>query len=168
MLIKTDAQRMAICYNELLRLRDKYILNDLERSNAFNLYNEISGFYYSKGAGCMLGHIMQARPWDVAEIEAYKKRPNALIFDRCNWQDVTLRALAYVDKHLTPVMEEYGTGYACKSWAPLMNGFNEFLLVLLAKMMFTNCNAIYYCSIEHYCFCVDTSKALKPLQRVRR
>lgn len=168
MLIKTDAQRMAICDKELLRLRDKYILNDLDRSNAFNLYYEISSFYHSKGAGVMLGHIMQSRPWDWEEIEAYKKRPGAIIFDKCCWQDVTLRALAYVDKHLTPVMEAYGTGYVYKQWRALMNGFDEFLLELLAKMMFRECNAIYYCSIERYCFCVDTSRYLKPLQRVRR
>ena len=169
MLIKTDAQRMAICDKELLRLRyDGHILNNLDTSNAFNLFYEISGFYYSKGAGCMLGHIMQSRPWDFEEIETYRKKHNALIFDKCCWQDVSLRALAYVDKHLTPIMKEYGTGYACDCWRPLMNGFNDFLLELLAKMMFKECNAIYYNSIEHYCLCLDTSRALKPLQRVRR
>lgn len=169
MIIKTDAQRMAICDKELLRLRyDGHILNNLDTSNAFNLFYEISGFYYSRGAGCMLGHIMQSRPWNVDELEAWKKKPNALVFDKCCWQDVTLRALAYVDKHLTPIIKEYGTGYALDCWRPLMNGFNFFLEELLAKMMFKECNAIYYCSIEHYCFCVDTSKALKPLQRIRR
>ena len=168
MLIKTDAQRMAICDKELLRLRDKHILQNLDTSNAFNLYYEISGFYYSKGAGCMLGHIMQARPWDFAEVEAYRKKPNALIFDNSNWQDVTLHALAYIDRHLTPVIKEYGTGYAWDYWRALMNGFNEFLLELLAKMMFKECDAIYYHSIENYCFCVDTSKALKPLQLIKR
>ena len=61
MLIKTDAQRMAICSRELLRLRDAgHILDNIDRSNAFNLYYEISGFYYSKGAGVMLGHIMKS------------------------------------------------------------------------------------------------------------
>lgn len=169
MLIKTDAQRMAISYQELLRLRyDGHILDNLDRSNAFNLFGELVGYYHSRGAGCMLGHIMQARPWNLEEIEAYQKKPNALIFADCCWQDVTLRALAYVDKHLTPVIEEYGTGYAYKQWRPLMNGFNEFLLELLAKMMFTNCSAIYYHDEKNCCFCVDTSKALKPLQRVRR
>ena len=168
MLVKTDAQRMAISYKELLRLRDKHILGYLETSNAFDLFGEVSGFYYSKGSGCMLGHIMQARPWNLEEIEVWKKKPNALIFDRCCWQDVTLRALAYVDRNLTPIMKEYGTGYAYDCWRALMNGFNFWLEELLAKMMFVKCNAIYYCSIEKYCFCVDTSKALKPLQLVRR
>lgn len=169
MLIKTDAQRMAICSKELLRLRyDGHILNNLDTSNAFNLFSEINGFYYSKGAGVMLGHIMQARPWDYEEIEAYKKRPNAIVFDRCCWQDVTLRALAYIDRHLTPIMKEYGTGYALDCWRPLMNGYNFWLEELLAKMMFKECSAIYYNSIEYYCFCVDTSRALKPLQLVGR
>ncbi len=164
----TDGQRMGICYQELLRLRDKYILNDIDRSNAFNLFYEISSFYHSKGAGCMLGHIMKARPWNLEEIEAYKKRPNAIVFDKSNWQDVTLHALAYIDRHLTPVIKGYGTGYACDCWAPLMNGFNFWLEELLAKMMFKECNAIYYNSIEHYCFCLDTSQALKPLRLIRR
>lgn len=160
---------MAVCDRELLRLRyDGHILDNPDRSNAFNLFYEISGFYYSRGAGCMLGHIMQSRPWDVDEIEAYKKRPNAIVYDKSNWQDVTLHALAYIDRHLTPIMKEYGTRYACDCWAPLMNGFNEFLLELLAKMMFTECSAIYYHCPENYCFCLDTSRALKPLQRVRR
>ena len=168
MLIKTDAQRMAICDKELLRLRDKHILQNLDTSNAFNLYYEISGFYYSKGAGCMLGHIMQARPWDFAEIETYRKKPNALIYDKCCWQDVSLSALAYIDRHLTPIMKEYGTGYAWDYWRALMNGFNFFLEELLAKMMFRDCNAIYYHCEEKSCFCVDTSKALKPLQLIKR
>ena len=168
MLIKTDAQRMAICYNELLRLRDKYILDDLERSDAFNLFGELVGYYHDKRSFCMLGHVIQARPWAWDEISAYKKKPNALIFDKCCWQDVTLRALAYIDRYLTPIVKEYGTGYALDCWRPLMNGFNFWLEELLAKMMFTECNAIYYHALEHYCFCVDTSKALKPLQRVRR
>lgn len=169
MLVKTDAQRMAICDKELLRLRyDGHILDNLDRSNAFNLYYEISGFYYSKGSSCMLGHIMQARPWDVEEIEAYRKKPNAIIFDKCCWQDVTLRALAYVDKHLTPIMKEYGTGYAYDCWRALMNGFNFWLEELLAKMMFKECSAVYYHCLENYCFCVDTSKALKPLQLIKR
>lgn len=168
MLVKNDAQRMAISYKELLRLRDKHILGNLETSNAFDLFGEISSFYHSKGAGCMLGHIMQARPWDVAEIEAYRKKPNALVFENCNWQEVTLRALAYIDRNLTPIMKEYGTGYACDCWRPLMNGFNEFLLELLAKMMFKECGAIYYHCLENYCFCLDTTRALKPLQRIRR
>ena len=169
MLIKTDAQRMAICSKELLRLRyDGHILDNPDRSNAFNLFYEISGFYYSKGAGCMLGHIMQARPWDYEEIEAYRKKPNALIFDKCCWQDVTLRGLAYIDRNLTPIMKEYGTGYAYDCWRALMNGFNFWLEEQLAKMMFIKCNAIYYNSIEHYCFCLDTSTALKPLRLIKR
>lgn len=168
MLIKTDAQRMATCYNELLRLRDKHILGDLERSNAFNMFGELVGYYHDKRSFCMLGHIMKARPWNLEEIEAYKKRPNAIVYDNCNWQDVTLRGLAYIDRNLTPIMKEYGTGYACDCWAPLMNGFNEFLLELLAKMMFKECGAVYYHCVEKCCFCVDTSRALKPLQRVRR
>ena len=169
MLIKTDAQRMAICDKELLRLRYAgHILDNPDRSNAFNLFYEISGFYYSRGAGCMLGHIMQARPWDWDEVNAYKKRPNAIVFDKCGWQDVTLRALAYIDRNLTPTMKEYGTGYALDCWRPLMNGFNFWIEELLAKMMFIKCNAIYYNSIEHYCFCLDTSQALKPLRLIKR
>ena len=168
MLIKTDAQRMAISYQELLRLRDKHILKNLDTSNAFNLFSEISGFYYSKGAGVMLGHIMQAKPWDYDEIEAYKKRPNAIIYDKCNWQDVSLSALAYIDRHLTPVIKEYAPGYAWDCWRPLMNGFNDFLLELVAKMAFKECDAIYYNSIERYCFCLDTSQALKPLRLIKR
>ena len=168
MLIRTDSQRMAISYQELLRLRDKHILGNLETSNAFDLFGEISGFYYSRGSGCMLGHIMQARPWDWDEVEAYKKRPNAIIYDKSCWQDVSLSALAYIDRHLTPIMKEYGTGYAYDCWRALMNGFNFFLEELLAKMMFKECDAMYYNSIEHYCFCVDTSRALKPLQLIKR
>ena len=169
MLIKTDAQRMAICDKELLRLRyDGHILGNIDTSNAFDLFYQISGFYYNKGSGCMLGHIMQARPWNLEEVNAYKKRPNALIFDHCNWQEVTLRALAYIDRNLSPIMKEYGTGYACDCWAPLMNGFNFWLEELLAKMMFKECKAIYYNSIEHYCFCLDTSSALKPLRLIKR
>ena len=169
MLIKTDAQRMAICDKELLRLRYAgHILDNLDTSNAFNLFYEVSSFYHSRGAGCMLGHIMQARPWDWEEVNAYKKRPNAIVFDRCCWQDVTLRALAYIDRNLTPIMKEYGTGYAYDCWRALMHGFNFWLEELLAKMMFKECDAIYYNSIEHYCFCLDTSRALKPLQLVRR
>ena len=164
----TDGQNMGICYQELLRIRDKHILGNLETSNAFDLFSELVGFYYSRDSGCMLGHIMQARPWDYEEIEAYKKRPNAIVFDKSNWQGVTLRALAYVDRHLTPVIKGYGTGYACDSWRALMNGFNEFPLEILAKMMFTQCNAIYYHCLENYCFCLDTSKALKPLQLIKR
>ena len=168
MLIKTDAQRMAITYKELLRLRNKYILGNLETSNAFDLFSELVSFYHSKRSGCILGHIMQARPWDYAEIEAYRKKPNALVYDKCCWQDVALHALAYIDRHLMPIMKEYATGYACDCWRALMNGFNDFLLELLAKMMFRECNAIYYHSKKNYCFCVDTSKALKPLQLIRR
>ena len=169
MLIKTDAQRMAICDKELLRLRYAgHILDNIDTSNAFDLYYEISGFYYSKGAGVMLGHIMQARPWNLEEIETYRKKPNALIYDKSCWQDVTLRALAYIDRNLSPIMKEYGTGYACDCWRPLMNGFNEFLLELLAKMMFRECDAIYYHSVEKCCFCLDTSKALKPLRLIKR
>ena len=169
MLIKTDAQRMAICTKELLRLRNAgHILDNIDRSNAFDLYYEISGFYYSKGAGVMLGHIMKSKPWNVDEISAYQKKPNALIYDKSCWQDVTLRALAYIDRHLTPIMKEYGSGYACECWRALMNGFNFWLEELLAKMMFKECDAIYYHSIENYCFCLDTSKALKPLQLIKR
>ena len=169
MLIKTDAQRMAICDKELLRLRYAgHILDNLDTSNAFDLYYEISGFYYSKGSGCMLGHIIKARPWNDAEIEAYRQKTNALIYDKSCWQDVTLRALAYIDRHLTPIMKEYATGYACDCWRPLMNGFNDFLLELLAKMMFMKCDAIYYHCEENCCFCVDTSQALKPLQLIKR
>ena len=169
MLIKTDAQRMAICDKELLRLRYAgHILDNPDRSNAFNLYYEISGFYYSRGAGCMLGHIMKSKPWDVDEIETYRKKPNAIIYDKCCWQDVSLSALAYIDRHLTPIMKEYGTGYACDCWRALMNGFNFFLEELIAKMFFKECNAIYYHSIEHCCFCLDTSKALKPLRLIKR
>ena len=168
MLIKTDAQRMAICDKELLRLRDKHILKNLDTSNAFNLYYEISGFYHSKGAGCMLGHIMQSRPWNIDEIEAYRKKPNALIYDNCCWQDVTLRGLAYIDRNLTPIMKEYGTGYAWDCWRALMNGFNFFLEELFAKMMFKKCDAIYYHCLERCCFCVDTTKDLKPLRLIKR
>lgn len=169
MLIKTDAQRMAISYQELLRIRYAgHILDNPERSNAFNLFGELVGYYHDKRSFCMLGHIMKARPWNNDEIEAYRKKPNALIFADCCWQDVSLRALAYVDRNLTPVIEAYGTGYAYKHWRPLMNGFNDFLLELLAKMMFTECNAIYYHCLERCCFCLDTSRALKPLQLIRR
>ena len=169
MLIKTDAQRMAICSKELLRLRyEGHILDNIDRSNAFDLYYQISGFYYSKYAGCMLGQIMHSRPWDYAEIETYRKKPNALVYDKSNWQDVTLHALAYIDRHLTPIMKEYGAGHACEYWGVLMNGFNEFLLNLLAKMMFKECDAIYYYSVKNYCFCLDTSVALKPLQLIKR
>ena len=169
MLIKTDAQRMAISYKELLRLRyDGHILNNLDTSNAFNLFCELSGFYYSKGSGCMLGHIMKAKPWNDADIEAYKKRPNAIVFEKSCWQDVTLHALAYIDRNLTPIMKWYSTGYACECWRPLMNGFNEFLLELLAKLMFMKCDAIYYHCEENCCFCLDTSQALKPLRLIKR
>ena len=169
MLIKTDAQRMAICSKELLRLRYAgRILGNIDTSNAFDLFYEVSGFYYSKGSGCMLGHIIQAKPWNVDEISAYQKKPNALVYDKCCWQDVSLSALAYIDRNLTPVMKEYGAGYAYDCWGALVNGFNDFLLELLAKMMFRECNAIYYNSIEHCCFCLDTSKALKSLQLIRR
>lgn len=169
MLVKTDAQRMAICDKELLRLRYAgHILDNPDRSNAFNLFVELVGYYHNKRSFCMLGHIMKAKPWDFEEIETYRKKPNALIFADCCWQDVTLRALAYIDRHLTPILKEYGTGYACDCWAPLMNGFNEFLLELLAKMMFKECDAIYYHNEKNCCFCVDTFRALKPLQRVRR
>ena len=168
MLIKTDAQRMAISYKELLRLRDKHILGNLETSNAFDLFGELVSFYHSKGSGVMLGHIMQARPWNYEEIEVYRKKPNALIYDKCCWQDVSLSALAYIDRHLTPIMKEYAPGYACDCWGALMNGFNFFLEELLAKMMFKECNAIYYHSVDHYCFCLDTSKALKPLRLIKR
>lgn len=160
---------MAICTKELLRLRYAgHILGNIDTSNAFDLYYEIGGFYYSKGAGCMLGHIVQARPWDWSEINAYKKRPNAIIFDKSNWQEVSLSAIAYIDRYLTPIMKEYAPGYACDCWRALMNGFNFWLEELLAKMMFRECDAIYYNSIEHCCFCVDTSRALKPLQLIKR
>ena len=169
MMIKTDAQRMAICSKELLRLRYAgHILGNIDTSNAFDLFYEVSGFYYEKGAGCMLGHIMQARPWNWEEVEAYRKKPNALIYDKSNWQDVSLSAIAYIDRHLTPIVKGYATGYACDCWRVLMNGFNFFLEELLAKMAFKKCNAIYYHSVENYCFCLDTSRALKPLQLIRR
>ena len=164
----TDAQKMGICYQELLRLRDKRFLQNLETSNAFDLFGEITGFYHSRGSGCMLGHIMQARPWNWEEIEAFRKKPNAIIYDKCNWQDVSLSALAYIDRNLTPIVKEYAQGLVCNYWGALMNGFNFFLEELLAKMMFKECNAIYYNSIDHYCFCLDTSKALKPLQLIKR
>ena len=164
----TDAQRMAISYKELLRLRDKHILQNLDTSNAFNLFCEISGFNYSKGSGVMLGHIMKSKPWNFEEVDAYRKKPNALIFDQSCWQDVTLHALAYIDRNLTPIMKEYAPGYVWDCWRALMNGFNFFLEELLAKMMFKECDAIYYNSIERYCFCLDTSKALKPLQLIKR
>ena len=169
MLIKTDAQRMAICSKELLRLRYAgHILDNLDASNAFNLYYEVSGFYYSKGAGVMLGHIMKSKPWNVDEISAYQKKPNALIYDKSNWQGVSLSALAYIDRNLSPIMKEYAPGYVCDCWGALMNGFNFFLEELLAKMMFKECNAVYYHSVEHYCFCLDTSQALKPLRLIKR
>ena len=169
MLIKTDAQRMAICDKELLRLRYAgHILGNINTSNAFDLYYEISGFYYSKGAGVMLGHIMQARPWVYEEIETYRKKPNAIVFDKCCCQDVALHALAYIDRNLTPIIKEYGTGYAYDCWRALMNGFNFFLEELLAKMMFRDCNAIYYHCEEKCCFCVDTSQALKSLRIIKR
>ena len=169
MIIKTDAQRMAICSKELLRLRYAgHILDNLDTSNAFNLFYEISGFYYSRGSGCMLGHIMKSRPWNIDEIEDWKKKPNALIYADCCWQEVTLRALAYIDRNLTPIMKEYGTGYACDCWRALMNGFNEFLDELLAKMMFKECDAVYYHCVEKCCFCLDTSRVLKPLRLIRR
>ena len=169
MLTKTDAQRMAISYKELLRLRNAgHILDNLDTSNAFDLYGELVGYYHDKRSFCMLGHIMQARPWNVEEIETYRKKPNALIYDKSNWQDVSLSALAYIDRNLTPIMKEYGAGYACDCWRGLMNGFNFFLEELLAKMTFTNCNAIYYHCEKNCCFCLDTSRALKPLQLIRR
>lgn len=162
----TDAQIMAICYNELLRLRDKYILDDLERSNAFNMFGELVGYYHDKRSFCMLGHIIRSRCWDVDEINAYRKRPNALVFNNCYYQDVALRAVAYMDNHLTPVIKEYSNIY--KEWRALFNCCNFFLDTLLSKMMFTECDAIYYNCVEKCCFCLDTSKALKPLQRIRR
>lgn len=164
MLVKLDSQRMAISYNELLSLRDKYILWKPGRSDAFNLFSELVGYYHNKRSFIEFKNAVQCRPWDVDEIEAYKKRPGAIIFDKCCWQEVTMRALAYMDKHLTPVLEGYGTGYACKQWGALMNVYNSFLFELLIKMMFTNCNAIYYACVEKCCFCVDTSRALKPLR----
>ena len=160
---------MAICDKELLRLRYAgYILDNPDRSNACDLLYELSGFYYSKGASCTLAHVIQSRPWDCVEIEAYRKNPNALIYDKCCWQDVALHALAYIDRHLTLTMKEYAPGYVCDCWRALMNGFNDFLLELLAKMMFTKCNAVYYNCEENCCFCLDTSQALKPLRLIRR
>ena len=164
----TDAQTMAICCNELLRLRDKYILDDLERSNAFNMFGELCGYYHDKRSFCMLGHVIHARPWDWDEINAYKKKPNALIFDNCYYQDVALRAVAYMDNHLKPVIEGNSTGYIYNQWRALFNCCNFFLDTLLSKMMFTECNAIYYHCEERCCFCLDTTKALKPLQLIRR
>ena len=166
MIRHTDGQNMGICYQELLRLRDKHILNDLDRSNAFNLFGELVGYYHDKRSFVMLGHIIQSRPWEVDAIEAWKKKPNALIFDNCYYQDVALRAVAYMDNHLTPVIKEYGTVY--KEWRALFNCCNFFLDTLLSKMMFTECNAIYYHCEEKCCFCLDTSRALKPLRLVRR
>ena len=168
MLIKTDAQRMAISYQELLRLRDKHILGNLETSNAFDLFGELVGYYHDRRSFIELKNAVQCRPWDVEELNAYKKKPNALIFDNYCYQEVAGRALAYMERHLTPVLEGYGTGYACKHWGALMNVYNSFLFELLIKMMFTNCNAIYYACIENCCFCVDTSKALKPLRLIKR
>ena len=164
----TDAQIMAICYNELLRLRDKHILGDLERSNAFNMFGELVGYYHDKRSFVMLGHIMQSRPWDVDEVEAYRKRPNAIIFEKCNWQDVALRAVAYMDNHLKPVIDGYSIGNVYKEWRSLFNVCNFFLDDLLGKMLFTECNAIYYHCVEKCCFCVDISQALKPLRLIRR
>lgn len=164
----TDAQTMAICYNELLRLRDKHILGDLERSNAFNMFGELVSYYHDKRSFVMLGHIIKARPWNLEEIEAWKKKPNALIFDNCYYQDVALRAVAYMDVHLKPVIEGYSVGNICKEWRALFNVCNFFLDTLLSKMMFTECDAIYYHCEKQCCFCLDTSQALKPLQRIRR
>ena len=168
MLTKTDAQRMAISYQELLRLREKYILWKPNISDAFNLFGELVGYYHNKRSFVELGNVIKSRPWDVADIEAWKKRPNALIFENDSWQGVALWARAYMDKHLTPILEGYGTGYVYKQWRPLMNGFNEFLLELLVKMMFTNCGAVYYHCEKNCCFCLDTSHALKPLRLIRR
>ena len=168
MLIKTDAQRMAISFNELLRLRDKYILWIPGRSDAFNLFGELVGYYHNRRSFVEIKNAVQCRPWDVDEIGAYKKKPNALNFDNNSYQDVALRALAYMNKHLTPVLEGYGTGYACKQWGALMNIYNSFLFELFIKMMFTECNAIYYHCEKNCCFCLDTSKALKPLQLIKR
>lgn len=164
----TDGQNMATCYKELLRLRDKYILDNLERSNAFNLFGELVGYYYDKRSFVMLGHVIKSKVWDINEINAYCKNPNALIFDNCYYQDVALQAVAYMDKHLIPVISENSTGYIRSQWRALFNCCNFFLDTLLSKMMFTNCNAIYYHCEERCCFCVDTSQALKPLQLVRR
>ena len=50
MIRHTDGQKLGICYQELLQLRDKHILNDLERSNAFNLLGEIEGYYHNKSS----------------------------------------------------------------------------------------------------------------------
>lgn len=168
MLTKSDAQRMAISYNELLSLRDKYILWKPGRSDAFNLFGELVGYYHNKRSFVELESVVKSRPWDVEEVNAYKKKPNALIYDNCCWQEVAGRALAYMDKHLTPVLEGYGTGYACKQWGALMNVYNSFLFELLIKMMFTESNAIYYSCVEKCCLCLDTSKALKPLRLIER
>lgn len=168
MLIKTDAQRMAISYQELLRLREKYILWRPNISDAFNLFGELVGYYHSKRSFVELENVVKSKPWDIEEINAYKKKPNALFFADCCWQEVAGRALSYMERHLTPVIEAYGTGYTCKQWRALMNIYNSFLFDLLIKMMFTDSNAIYYACVEKCCFCLDTSKALKPLRLVRR
>lgn len=162
----TDAQTMTTCYNELLRLRDKHILGSIDRSNAFNMFGELVGYYNDKRSFVMLGHIIRAKCWDVDEIETYRKKPNALIFDNCYYQDVALRAVAYMDNHLTPVIKEYSNIH--KEWRALFNCCNFFLDTLLSKMMFTECDAIYYNCVEKCCFCLNTSRALKPLQRIRR
>lgn len=168
MLIKTDAQRMAISYNELLRLREKYILWKPNISDAFNLFDELVGYYHNKRSFVDLESVVKSRPWDIEEINAYKKKTNAIIYDKCCWQEVAGRALSYMDKHLMPVLEGYGTGYACKQWRALVNVYNSFLFELFIKMMFTECDAIYYCCEKNCCFCLDTSRALKPLLLIRR
>ena len=168
MLRHTDGQNMGICYNELLRLRDKYILNDLDRSNAFNLFGEIEGYYHDKRSFYGLGRYVNNKVWDVDAINELRNNPNWVIFDNCFYQEVTSKALAYIERNLKPLIEGYCTGYVLKCWEPLFKCWNFFLDDLLALFMFKECGAIYYHCEERCCFCVDTSQALKPLQLIRR
>ena len=164
----TDAQNMATCYNELLRLRDKYILNDLERSNAFNLFGELVSYYHDKRSFYGLGRFVNNKTWNVDAIDALRKNPNWVIFDNCCYQEVTNTALAYMERNLKPIVEGYCTGYVLKCWEPLFKCWNFFLNDLLALFMFKECNAVYYNSKEYSCFCLDTSQAQKPLRLISR
>ena len=164
----TDAQNMAICYNELLRLRDKLILNDLDRSNAFNLFGELVSYYHDKRSFYGLGRYVNNKGWDVDAIDALRKNPNWVIFDNCFYQEVTSTALAYVERNLKPIIEGYCTGYVLKCWEPLFKCWNFFFDDLLALFMFKECNAVYYHCEKNCCFCVDTTKELKPLRLIKR
>ena len=73
---RTDAQNMGICYQELLRLRDKHILNDLERSNAFDLFGELVSYYHDKRSFYGLGRYVNNKAWDIDAIDALRKNPN--------------------------------------------------------------------------------------------